>query len=66
MAKQAEFIDIQRYLAGMDYPATKDQIIRHARSKGAKGEVLNALQRLAEGEYDSPASVSKAVAQPSR
>ena len=42
-------IDIQKALKGMDYPATKDQILEHA--KGSDKDVLDALQKIEDREY---------------
>jgi hypothetical protein len=54
-------IDIQKSLRGMDYPATKDQIIEHARQHGADTEVLDALQKIPDREYEGPSGVSTEV-----
>jgi hypothetical protein len=59
---QAEFIEVQKYLSGVDYPATKEQLVEHARSRGADERVLEALNRLPDGQYDGPNAVSSAVA----
>ncbi len=54
-------IDIQKALSGMDYPASKDQIVQHAESSGADGEVLEALRKIEDREYEGPSGVSSAV-----
>jgi hypothetical protein len=59
---QAEFIKVQKFLGGMSYPASKEQLIEHARSKNADKDVLDALQNLPDREYDGPNAVSQAVA----
>jgi hypothetical protein len=59
---QPEFIEVQKYLGGVDYPATKEQLVEHAKSRGADGSVLEALSRLPDGEYDGPNAVSSAIA----
>jgi hypothetical protein len=46
----------------VNYPASKDQLIEHARGKDAGRDVLNALQDIPGREYDGPNEVSKAVA----
>lgn len=58
---QPEFIQVQKALGGISYPASKEQLIEHARGKKAGQDVLEALQNLPDQEYDSPAEVSKAV-----
>ncbi|MGY1689935.1 DUF2795 domain-containing protein [Geodermatophilus sp. SYSU D01105] len=52
-------IDIQKALKGMDYPATKDQILEHA--KGGDKDVLDALSKIEDREYEGPSGVSSAV-----
>ncbi|MGY1634559.1 DUF2795 domain-containing protein [Geodermatophilus sp. SYSU D01186] len=52
-------IDIQKALKGMDYPATKEQILEHA--KGSDEDVLGALQKIEDREYEGPSGVSSAV-----
>ncbi|GAA4744842.1 hypothetical protein GCM10023328_28490 [Modestobacter marinus] len=54
-------IDIQKALSGMDYPAKKDDVVKHAESQGGSEEVLDALKGIDDQEYDTPAAVSKAV-----
>ncbi|MGR7023631.1 DUF2795 domain-containing protein [Geodermatophilus sp. URMC 62] len=52
-------IDIQKALKGMDYPASKQQILEHA--KGGGKEVLDALEKIDDREYEGPSGVSAAV-----
>jgi hypothetical protein len=52
-------IDIQKALKGMDYPATKEQILEHA--KGGDKDVLDALNKIDDREYEGPSGVSAAV-----
>jgi uncharacterized protein DUF2795 len=59
---QAEFIKVQKFLGGISYPASKDQLIDHARGKKADKDVLDALQELPDREYEGPNEVSQAVA----
>ncbi len=59
---QAEFIEVQKALGGISYPATKDQLIEHARGKNAAKDILDALRDIPDREYDGPNEVSKAVA----
>jgi hypothetical protein len=59
---QPEFIEVQKALGGISYPATKDQLIDHARGANADSGVLDALQKIPDQQYDGPNEVSKAVA----
>ena len=54
-------IDIQKALSGMDYPASKDDIVRHARERGGNDEVVSALENIEDREYEGPSGVSSAV-----
>ena len=55
-------IEVEKYLKGVDYPATKQDLIDAASDNDAPDEVMDALNRIADKEYDSPADVSKEVA----
>jgi hypothetical protein len=59
---QPKFIDVQKYLAGVRYPATKDTLVEHAKRKGASEDIIEALSSMPGGEYDGPNRVSSAVA----
>jgi hypothetical protein len=54
-------IDIQKALSGMDYPASKEQIVAHAEKNGGDKEVLDALKGIEDREYEGPSGVSSAV-----
>ncbi|GGK99150.1 hypothetical protein JOE58_002879 [Curtobacterium luteum] len=54
-------IEIQKYLSGIDYPASKDDIVATAEREGATGDALDALKDIPDGEYDAPTAVSSAI-----
>ena len=54
-------IDIQKALSGMDYPASKQQIVEHAEKNGGGKDVLDALEKIDDREYEGPSGVSSAV-----
>jgi hypothetical protein len=54
-------IDIQKALSGIDYPASKDDIVRHAEQQGGNDEVVEALRKIEDREYEGPSGVSSAV-----
>jgi len=54
-------IELQKHLSGVDYPASKDDLVRTAEEQGADEETLTALRGIPDKEYDSPTAVSKAV-----
>jgi hypothetical protein len=59
---QAEFIEVQKALGGISYPATRDQLVDHAKGNHAGEDILDVLRNLPDREYDGPNEVSKAVA----
>jgi hypothetical protein len=57
----AGFIDIQKALKGISYPADKQTLLETAQSNNAGKEVTDAFEALEDQTYSSPAEVSKAV-----
>lgn len=62
MSDNPNFIEVQTFLKGVDYPANKDDLVRTAENAGASGEVLAALRDLPERTYEGPTAVSEAIA----
>jgi hypothetical protein len=62
MAK-ANPIQVQKFLAGMDYPAGKDEIVDHAKKQGADDNIMQTLEQLPDESFETPADVSKAIGQ---
>ncbi len=52
-------IELQKALGGMDYPASKEELVKHAEGKGADDEVLSFLRNLPDKNYETPAAVNK-------
>jgi len=45
--------DAQRYLEGVEYPASKEELVSTAESNGAPGEVIERIQALSTPEFSS-------------
>jgi hypothetical protein len=58
-------IQIQKYLKGVDYPASKKALIDSARRNGADDNVVASLEQLPDEEFQTPADVSEACKGPS-
>ncbi len=58
----ADFIKVQKFLGGIHYPASKQQLIEHARGNKADDYAMEALKDIPEREYSGPDEVSKVVA----
>lgn len=56
-------IDVQKHLAGLDYPAKKDEVIAHAEQHGAPQTIIEALQALAEEQFEDPSAVQAGLAE---
>ena len=54
-------IEVQKHLSGIDYPASKDEVISTAESNGAPQEIIEALQRMDAEEFDGPDAVQAAL-----
>ena len=54
-------IDVQKHLGGLDYPASKDDIVRKARDSGADDDLVQALEGLPDQSHDAPTDVSAAL-----
>lgn len=54
-------IQLQKHLKGVDYPASKEQLIQHAQKQGADDNAISALQQIPDQEYETPTDVSAAV-----
>jgi hypothetical protein len=55
---------VEDYLAGVDYPATKHELIDAALDAGAPQEVVERLQRLSREQYDNPGELERELAEP--
>ncbi len=54
-------IQVQKYLGGLHYPVSKDDILDKAKEEGADKNVLQMLDRIPDREYPSPVEVSREV-----
>ncbi|MBF2064003.1 MAG: DUF2795 domain-containing protein [Calothrix sp. C42_A2020_038] len=54
-------IQLQKHLKGMDYPASKDQLVQQAQKNGADDNAISVLEQLPDEQYQSPTAVSQAV-----
>lgn len=56
-------IHVQKFLGGIDYPTDKEHVVSRAKAQGADEEVINALDRIPDQKYSSPAAISRALGQ---
>ena len=48
---------VQRYLAGIDYPVKKDEMVATAERNGAPQEVIEALKALAREDFEDQSAI---------
>ncbi len=53
--------DVFAPLNDLDYPAAKEDVVRHAESRGASDGVLRALRALPLGDYASREELARSV-----
>lgn len=56
-------IQLQKHLKGMNYPASKDDLLNHVKQGNADENVRSVIERIADKTYENPAEVSSAVSQ---
>lgn len=49
--------EVQKSLRGVDYPATGEELARHAQQHGAGKELVEALRELAGQQFNGPNAV---------
>ena len=50
---------VEKYLAGMHYPAGKQKLVDNAQNKDAPRDVMDLLNKLPEKTYNSPIDITK-------
>ena len=54
-------IDLQKALKGTSYPASKDDLVAKAKDNDAGSDIVDALTKIKDGSYDTPASLNHAI-----
>ena len=54
-------IEVQRHLGGVDYPASKADVVATAEQNGAPQEIIDALQATDADQFDGPDDVMGAL-----
>ncbi|MCW2237129.1 DUF2795 domain-containing protein [Azospirillum canadense] len=56
-------INVTHVLKGIDFPASKQDLVKHAQSHKADDEVLDTLKKMPDQEYGTMADVMKGYGQ---
>lgn len=51
--------EVQKYLAGFDYPGSPEDLAQHAQKQGADSELVDTLRGLKKDSFDGPSAVMK-------
>lgn len=55
--------NIANFLEGIDFPASKDEIVNYAEDNNAPQEIIDVMDQLPDQEYNSMADVMSGVGQ---
>ncbi|MFL5245368.1 MAG: DUF2795 domain-containing protein [Gemmataceae bacterium] len=56
-------VGVQKHLKGVDYPATKEDLLKTAKKNGAPSDVMETLQKLPAEKFTGPDDVMRAYGQ---
>lgn len=54
-------VQLQEYLAGLDYPVSREDLVRWGQENGVSTEMLQMLKALPAESFDSPAELAEAL-----
>jgi len=54
-------IEVQKHLSGVDYPASKTDVVQTAEANDAPQEIVEALQQMDGEQFDGPDDVMEAL-----
>jgi hypothetical protein len=57
--------EVQKYLQDIEYPASKEEILSNAQSKGAPQGLIGRINNLSQDSFSEPQEVSNALLQDS-
>ncbi|MEN6519933.1 MAG: DUF2795 domain-containing protein [Armatimonadota bacterium] len=55
--------NIANFLEGIDFPASKDELVNHAEDNNAPQDIIDILEKLPNREYTSMADIMSGVGQ---
>ena len=55
-------IELQKHLKGVDYPASRDDLVQAAEANGAPEDIVDALRNAGKDSFDGPTAVQEALA----
>ncbi len=52
---------VEKFIKGIKFPASKQQLIEQAEGNNANDDVLNILENVPDKQFNSPVDISKAI-----
>jgi len=59
-------VEVEKSLKGIDYPAKKEDMIKHAQQHGANQEVIETIRDLPKEDFQNAADVTRAIGEMER
>ncbi|HEX3012837.1 MAG TPA: DUF2795 domain-containing protein [Methanobacterium sp.] len=63
MARGGMTVEIEKALKGMNYPASKQDLVQKAKQNNASQDVIQTIEKLPQDQFNSPTDVQKAWGQ---
>jgi hypothetical protein len=54
-------IDVTKHLKGIDFPASKQDLLKHAKGQSADRGILELIDKMPDGKFENMADVMKGV-----
>ena len=54
-------IQVQKYLKGVDYPVSKQDLVKRAQEEGADQNLVRTLEQIPGDQFRSPKEISQAI-----
>lgn len=66
MARGGMTVEIEKSLKGINFPASKQDLVQQAKQNNASQDVIQTIQKLPQDQFNSPTDVQKAWGQERR
>lgn len=54
-------IQVEKYMKGVDYPASKEDLLNAAKRNGAEKQICDMIQNLPNQRFEKPTDITKAL-----
>lgn len=52
---------LQKYLGGLEFPATREEVVAYAREKGADDDLIDMLENMSEERFETVAEIQESL-----